>query len=77
MSEWQLFTAPSPSLSNSSFGRTIKLNSEKAAAGEVDAPQWEVDWWRFTTPIHIFVPTPIRFISQRKKCLCDFLPLYG
>ena len=40
MFEWQLFTAaPSPSSSNSSFARTIKLNSEKAVAGEVDAPQ--------------------------------------
>ena len=35
----------------------------------------------FTTPIHIFVPRPtpptVPFISQRKKCLSDFLRLYG
>ena len=38
--EWRPFTTPSQSLSNSSFGGTIKLNNdEKAVAAEVDAPQ--------------------------------------
>ena len=46
------------------LGRLMHLSRKLIGAG-------------FTTPIHIFVPTPIRFISQRKKCLCDFLPLYG